>query len=161
MYKAEKIKHKSQNKWKINKKKITNIRDQILEISDVGVGEYYGFEVDKNHRFLLDSYIVTHNSFLVRDIFYNHKKIPKGLIFSGTESANPFFGDFFPDTFIHSETIEKRSSQRVTLSYHFRNCPEFGKSFHFFQCIFLIFLFYINIIVKFYYVFYHYFFSYS
>ena len=91
MYKAEKIKHKSQNKWKINKKKITNIRDQILEISDVGVGEYYGFEVDKNHRFLLDSYIVTHNSFLVRDIFYNHKKIPKGLIFSGTESANPFF----------------------------------------------------------------------
>lgn len=42
-------------------------------------------------------------SFLVRDIFYNHKKIPKGIIFSGTESANPFFGDFFPDTFIHSE----------------------------------------------------------
>ena len=45
----------------------------------------------------------TGKSFLVRDIFYNHKTIPKGLIFSGTESANPFFGDFFPDTFIHSE----------------------------------------------------------
>lgn len=42
-------------------------------------------------------------SFLVRDIFYHHKKIPKGVIFSGTESANPFFGDFFPDTFIYSE----------------------------------------------------------
>lgn len=100
MFNAEKIKHKSQNKWKL---KIKKEKDQILEISDVGVGEYYGFEVDKNHRFLLDSFIVTHNSFLVRDIFFNHQKIPRGLIFSGTESANPFFGDFFPDTFIHSE----------------------------------------------------------
>jgi hypothetical protein len=42
-------------------------------------------------------------SFLVRDIFFNHQKIPKGLIFSGTEAANPFFSDFFPDTFIHSD----------------------------------------------------------
>ena len=100
MFNAEKIKHKSQNKWKL---KIKKDKDQELEIQSVGVGEYYGFEVDQNRRFLLDSFIVTHNSYLVRDIFYNHQKIPKGLIFSGTEAANPFFGDFFPDTFIHSE----------------------------------------------------------
>lgn len=42
-------------------------------------------------------------SWLVRDIFYNHKHIPSGLVFSGTEEANPFFGDFIPDCFIHSE----------------------------------------------------------
>jgi hypothetical protein len=42
-------------------------------------------------------------SFLCRDIFYHHKEIPRGIIFSGTENANPFFGDFIPDTFIHSE----------------------------------------------------------
>ena len=42
-------------------------------------------------------------SWLVRDIFYHHKDIPVGLIFSGTEEANPFFGDFIPDSFIHSE----------------------------------------------------------
>lgn len=42
-------------------------------------------------------------SFLVRDIFYNHRHIPCGVIFSGTEEANPFFGDFIPDSFIHSE----------------------------------------------------------
>jgi hypothetical protein len=29
--------------------------------------------------------------------------VPTGLIFSGTEQANPFFGDFIPDSFIHSE----------------------------------------------------------
>lgn len=42
-------------------------------------------------------------SFLVRDIFYHHRNIPRGIVFSGTESANPFFGDFFPDTFIYPE----------------------------------------------------------
>jgi hypothetical protein len=42
-------------------------------------------------------------SFLVRDIFYHHQDIPFGVVFSGTEEASPFFGDFVPDTFIHSE----------------------------------------------------------
>ena len=42
-------------------------------------------------------------SFLVRDIFYNHKYIPSGIVFSGTEEASPFFGDFIPDCFIHPE----------------------------------------------------------
>jgi hypothetical protein len=45
----------------------------------------------------------TGKSFLARDIFYHHRDIPKGLIFSGTEDASPFFGDFYPDCFIHSE----------------------------------------------------------
>jgi len=44
----------------------------------------------------------TGKSFLARDIFFNHKEIPSGLVFSGTENANPFFGDFIPDSFIHS-----------------------------------------------------------
>jgi hypothetical protein len=42
-------------------------------------------------------------SFLLRDIFYHHQEIPLGFVFSGTEEANPFFGDFIPDSFIHSE----------------------------------------------------------
>jgi hypothetical protein len=42
-------------------------------------------------------------SWLLRDIFYYQKDIPMGLIFSGTEDANPFFSDFIPDSFIHSE----------------------------------------------------------
>jgi hypothetical protein len=42
-------------------------------------------------------------SYLTRDIFYNHRDIPMGLIFSGTEDANPFYSDFIPDTFIHSK----------------------------------------------------------
>lgn len=42
-------------------------------------------------------------SFLVRDIFYHHKHIPSGIVFSSTEEASPFFSDFIPDCFIHSE----------------------------------------------------------
>jgi len=42
-------------------------------------------------------------SFLARDIFFHHKNIPSGIVFSGTEEASPFFGDFVPDCFIHSE----------------------------------------------------------
>lgn len=42
-------------------------------------------------------------SFLVRDIFYHNRHIPTGVVFSGTEEASPFFGDFIPDCFIHSE----------------------------------------------------------
>uniref|UniRef100_A0A6C0DZF8 Uncharacterized protein n=1 Tax=viral metagenome TaxID=1070528 RepID=A0A6C0DZF8_9ZZZZ len=42
-------------------------------------------------------------SWLVRDIFYNHRDIPSGVMFSGTEDASPFYSDFIPDAFIHSE----------------------------------------------------------
>jgi hypothetical protein len=62
-------------------------------------------------------------SYLVRDIFYHHKEIPMGLIFSGTEEANPFFGEFIPDSFIHSEynsnlveTMLTKQSQKVKKS---------------------------------------------
>lgn len=74
-----------------------------INIEELPENEYYGFELDGNHRFVLGNFIVTHNSWLVRDIFYHHRDVPAGLIFSGTEQANPFFGDFVPDSFIHSD----------------------------------------------------------
>lgn len=74
-----------------------------IQIQDVGIHEYYGIEIDKNRLFMLENCIVTHNSWLVRDIFYHHRHIPSGIVFSGTEEANPFFADFIPDSFIHDE----------------------------------------------------------
>lgn len=95
---------------KIKKELVENFDEEItfdveskIKIEKLDYGEYYGFELDGNHRFVLGNFIVTHNSYLVRDIFYNHKSIPLGLIFSGTEEANPFFGDFIPDSFIHAD----------------------------------------------------------
>jgi len=93
------IPRKMANPRQLNK----DVLSSSIEVQELGPDEYYGFELDGNHRFVLGNFIVTHNSWLVRDIFYHHRDIPSGLIFSGTEQANPFFGDFIPDSFIHSE----------------------------------------------------------
>ena len=74
-----------------------------ISIEEIGEGDYYGIELDGNNRYVLGNFIVTHNSWLVRDIFYHHRHIPSGVVFSGTEEASPFFSDFIPDCFIHSE----------------------------------------------------------
>lgn len=74
-----------------------------IDIKELPEDRYFGIELDGNNRYVLGNFIVTHNSFLARDIFYNHQDIPSGIIFSGTEEASPFFGDFVPDCFIHAE----------------------------------------------------------
>lgn len=45
----------------------------------------------------------TGKSTLISDIMYYHKTIPYGIIMSGTEDGNGFYGKYFPDLFIHSE----------------------------------------------------------
>lgn len=104
-----------------------------INIVDISVHQYYGFEVDGNHLYFLDNLIVTHNSWLVRDIFYHHKHIPSGIVFSGTEEANPFFGEFIPDCFIHeeyeAEIIEKiMNKQKKRIKDAKRSGVESGKT---------------------------------
>jgi hypothetical protein len=74
-----------------------------IEIKCIGRDNYYGFEVDENHRFLLGDFTVTHNSTLLSDIMYFHKNIPYGTIMSGTEEGNGFYSQYFPDLFIYPE----------------------------------------------------------
>lgn len=45
----------------------------------------------------------TGKSFLVRDLLYFHQDIPIGIVISGTESANSFYGNIIPSLFIHDE----------------------------------------------------------
>ena len=53
----------------LHKKKVSpcnKIKDALVlefEITSLGKGEYCGFTIDGNHRFLLDNFIVTHNTF--------------------------------------------------------------------------------------------------
>lgn len=89
-----------------------------IEIEKLDYGEYFGFEVDKNHRFLLGDFTVTHNSTLISDIMYFHRSVPYGMIMSGTEEGNGFYGGYFPPLFIHStfkkelvESIVKRQKK--------------------------------------------------
>jgi hypothetical protein len=86
-----------------NPPRIDHIEDTEFSIEPLGVDNYYGFEVDGNHRFLLGDFTVTHNSTLISDIMYYHRTVPYGVIMSGTEDGNGFYGQYFPDLFIHSE----------------------------------------------------------
>jgi ATP-dependent Lon protease len=59
---------------KIERKKVTEGRLQKkdstvtgIKIVPRGYGDYYGFELDGNHRYLLGSFTVTHNTTIVRD----------------------------------------------------------------------------------------------
>lgn len=43
-------------------------------------------------------------SYLIKDLMYRFKdRVDKGIIFSGTEHANPFYSTVFPDMFIHKK----------------------------------------------------------
>lgn len=42
-------------------------------------------------------------SFLVRDLLFHHQDIPIGLVVSGTEASNGFYGKIVPKMFIHNE----------------------------------------------------------
>ncbi len=42
-------------------------------------------------------------SLLVKDIMYHKRKIPAGIVMSGTEDGNRFYSDFVPDSFVFSE----------------------------------------------------------
>ena len=58
----------------------------------------------------------TGKSTLISDIMYYHRKTPYGVIMSGTEDGNGFYGKYFPDLFIHSEfkpeALEKMFKQQ-------------------------------------------------
>ena len=45
----------------------------------------------------------TGKSFLVRDLLYYHQDIPVGVVISGTEAGNGFYGGIVPKLFIHDE----------------------------------------------------------
>ena len=74
-----------------------------IEIEDLGIGPYYGFEVDGNHRFLLKDFTVTHNSTLVSDILYYLQRIPVVVAMSGTEEGNGYYSRHIHPLCIHNK----------------------------------------------------------
>lgn len=43
------------------RKQIKNVLNLGFKVEEINFGEYYGFEVDKDHLYLMDNFIVTHN----------------------------------------------------------------------------------------------------
>ena len=83
-----------------------------FSIEKLEVGEYYGFTLDGNHRFLLATFDVVRNtgkSTLIAALLYAKKHIyPCGIVFSGTEDSNGFYKKKFPDTFVFNKYDEEQ-----------------------------------------------------
>lgn len=58
----DKIPTQCKRKKARKRKQIKNPLMNHIKIKSQGIGEYFGFELDGNHRFILDNFIVTHNS---------------------------------------------------------------------------------------------------
>lgn len=75
-----------------------------------GYDTYYGFTLDGNHRFLLDSCDVVRNTgktTMITSILYEKSHIfPIGQVMSGTEDSNGHYGKIFPSTFVYN-ALEK------------------------------------------------------
>lgn len=94
---------------KINDK-ISDFKNRLhssFDITEKGKGEYFGFEIDGNKRFLLSSFEVVHNtgkSSIITSIVDSKKHIiPVSQIFSGTEDSNNFYSSKFPAVTIFND----------------------------------------------------------
>jgi len=87
-------------------------------VSYRGYGDYYGFEIDKNHKFLLSSFDVVYNtgkSTLITSLLYHKKNIiPVAVAMSGTEDSNRTFSQFMPSLFIHNSYQESKINDFIT-----------------------------------------------
>lgn len=83
-----------------------------FEIEPQGEGEYFGFTLDGNHRFLLGSCDVVRNtgkSTIIASLLYAKKHIfPVAIAFSGSEDSNGFYRKILPSTFVFNEYNEEQ-----------------------------------------------------
>jgi hypothetical protein len=97
-----------------------------ISIHCLGEGEYYGFQLDGNHRFLLGDFTVTHNTTLISSLLYSKKHIfPVAMVMSGTEDSNHFYRSVLPSTFVFNnydeEQIEKFVKRQKIAKEHVEN----------------------------------------
>jgi len=98
-------------KYKPKKYGINNLRSKF-KVESKGVGEYFGFTIDCNHRFLLESCDVvriTGISTLIKSIIWYKKHIfPVGVAFSGTEDSNHAYKQWMPSIFTYNDYYEEK-----------------------------------------------------
>lgn len=83
-----------------------------ISVESIGVGNYFGFEVDGNHRFLLGDCTVVHNSVAAKSTLA-HLKMNDGIVMSGTTEGCIDFGKVFPSSFIREEVDMERIKKLI------------------------------------------------
>lgn len=85
-----------------------------INVEYVGEGQYYGFELDGNHRFLLGDFTVTHNTSLMENLAYYRKHVyPTARVFIGTEDGYKRFCKIFHPLYVSNYWDEKEEEKHV------------------------------------------------
>lgn len=100
-----------------------------FRLESQGYGDYYGFTIDGDHRFLLGSFDVVRNTgktTLIASLLYAKKHIfPVGVAFSGTEDSNHFYRAVLPSTFVFNsydeDQLEKFIKRQKIARDHLEN----------------------------------------
>jgi hypothetical protein len=94
-------------------KRLNRQKDNLVtgfELNKTDIGQYYGFVLDGNHRFLLSDFSVVHNTgktTLIKSLLYAKKNIyPVGIAMSGTEESNGSYREIFPSSFVYNNYNE-------------------------------------------------------
>jgi hypothetical protein len=95
-------------------KKISDFKNRLhcgFTVESIGHGEYYGFRLDGNRRFCLESFEIVKNtgkSTIIQDIMaYKAHICPVIQVFSGTEDSNHFFSEKCPPVCVFNKYDEK------------------------------------------------------
>lgn len=98
----------------------TQVKDVLVSgftIEKLEEGEYYGFVLDGNHRFLGADFSVLHNtgkSTLIKSLLHAKKHIfPVGMAMSGSEDSNHAYKEIMPSTFVFNEYNEDKITQFI------------------------------------------------
>jgi hypothetical protein len=94
--------YKLPNKFPV--KEYTGTKNHMItgiKVQSIGEGEYFGFELDGNHRFLLGDCTVTHNSHACKEILSYISDIPTGIVMSGTQEGYEEFSQHVPSSFVY------------------------------------------------------------
>jgi len=84
-------------------KKNSDYNTTDINIELLKFGDYYGFELVGDRRFLLNDFTITHNTYLEKDIMYTMRKVPDGIFMCPSAGGRESVGEIFPDTFIYND----------------------------------------------------------
>lgn len=85
-----------------------------ISVEYVGVDDYYGFELDGNHRFLLGDFTVTHNTSFMENMAYYRKHLyPTARVFIGTEDGYKRMCKIFHPLFVSNYWDEEEAKKHV------------------------------------------------
>jgi hypothetical protein len=92
----------------------TDVCDSELTITSIDDGEWFGFEIDGNKRFLLRDTTVTHNTTFIENMMYILKdRYPVATAFIGTEGAYDRFSKILHPLYVRPKYDEEEEKSHI------------------------------------------------